>query len=310
MHTYLRALTAGVLLLAWGCADDAGSVADGGMDDQALPDARVETDASVPGNWITLKAGSFSMGSPAAEACRDADESARKVTLTRALAISATEVTQGQFSQLMGYNPSFHTACGKQCPVDWVSWHEAAAYCNALSKLRGLPDCYQCSGSEDATRCQLSAARPADCRGFRLPTEAEWEYAARAGSSTAFPNGGISSCMTTDAGAGAIAWYKVNSTGQAHPVKGRAANAWGLYDMAGNVYEWTGDWYTKTLGAAAATDPAGPAKGSERVFKGGAWYFNAEHARPGNRERFAPDKRFTFVGFRCVRTLTGKGGTP
>jgi len=278
-------------------------------DGAAAADAMVETDAAVPGTWVTVKAGAFSMGSPAAEPCRDADEAAHQVTLTRDLLVSATETTQGQYRALMGKSPAFHGACGDACPVEWVTWHEAAAYCNALSALKGLSACYSCSGAADKTRCALfGSGQPAACRGFRLPTEAEWEFVARAGTATAFYSGGISSCMTTDAGAGAIAWYKVNASGLTRKVKGLKANALGLYDMSGNVYEWTGDWYGP-YPAGAATDPAGPSTGTERVFRGGAYYFNAEHARSANRERFAPDKRLTFVGFRCVRSLSPGGAS-
>ena len=305
MRAYL--FTAACLALcAPGCSDDTASgpdaaAQDGAVTIDAIADFGPEKDAQVPGTWISIKAGSFTMGSPSAEPCRDADEGTRKVTLTRALEISATEVTQQQFQKAMGYNPSFHQVCGKDCPVEWIHWHEAAAYCNALSALRGVGPCYSCSGVKDAVSCKQTGADINTCKGFRLPTEAEWEYAARAGTTTVFFAGSISSCMTTDATAGEISWYKVNSTGTTHPVGQKKKNAWGLYDVAGNVYEWTNDWYESARTTKASTNPAGPASGSEKVFRGGSWYHNAEHARSANRERFTPTKRFTFVGFRCVR---------
>jgi len=285
------------------CSDDNTA---GGQDGAPEPDATAdslgpENDAAVPGTWISIKAGAYTMGSPSTEGCRDDDETARKVTLSRGFEVSATEVTQAQFLKAMGYNPSFHQACGKECPVEWVHWHEAAAYCNALSAMRGVAGCYSCTGAKDAVRCKPAGAGVHACKGFRLPTEAEWEFAARAGTSTAFFAGGISSCMTTDSTAGDISWYKVNSTGTTYPVGKKKKNAWGLYDVAGNVYEWTNDWYEASRSKAAVTDPAGPTSGKEKVFRGGAWYYNAEHARSANRERFEPTKRFTFVGFRCVR---------
>jgi formylglycine-generating enzyme required for sulfatase activity len=262
----------------------------------------------TPSKWIPLTTGTFQMGSPANELCRDADEDQHEVKLTHKIEIAETEVTQKQFESLMGYNPSFHTTCGATCPVEFVSWHEAVAYCNALSRAGGRPECYSCTGSGPHAACAVAQTFAGEngiygCPGYRLPTEAEWEHAARAGTTTAFYVGGISSCMSTDGNAGKIAWYKVNSTGLAHPVAGKTANAWGLFDMAGSVYEWVNDWYAASLGSGSVTDPAGPANGTARVFRGGAYYFNAEHARSANRLSFSPTKRFTFLGFRCVRSL-------
>ena len=292
-------------LCAGGCSDDTDGLPDAAQDgavtDDAAADLGPENDAQVPGTWISVKAGAFTMGSPSGEGCRDADEASRKVTLTRGFEIAATEVTQKQFKAVLGYNPSFLQACGGDCPVEWVHWHEAAAYCNALSAMRSVSGCYSCSGAKDAVRCKPAGADIRSCKGFRLPTEAEWEYAARAGTTAAFFAGGISSCMTTDSTADAISWYKVNSTGTTHPVGKKKKNAWGLYDVAGNVYEWTNDWYEASRSSKGATDPVGPKNGTEKVFRGGGWYHNAEHARSANRERFTPTKRFTFVGFRCVR---------
>jgi formylglycine-generating enzyme required for sulfatase activity len=255
--------------------------------------------APIEGKWIAVKPGGFTMGSPPDEPCRDGDEAAHPVTLTRGFLLAETEVTQRQWASLMGYQPAFNAGCA-ECPVEWVSWHEAAAYCNALSTAKGKPLCYACAGSGAGASCAPQGGPPSACAGYRLPTEAEWEHAARAGSTSALPSGAIASCMTTDAATDKIAWYKVNSGGLTHAVAKKSPNAWGLFDMAGNVYEWTHDWYAADLGAAAVVDPAGPASGKERVFRGGAFYFNAEHARSANRERFDPAKRFTFVGFRCA----------
>jgi len=307
-------LAVGLALGPAGCAADA-----------TAPDAAVEPDAGaspeagvdhadggrrdskpvvfVEPAWVKVAAGDFGMGSPTSEACRREDEDQHQVTISRAFDLGETEVTQEQFQSLMGYNPSFQTACGVQCPVDWVSWHEAAAYCNALSAAKGLPTCYACTGSGAAVTCDPPAgSKLLDCTGFRLPTEAEFEHAARAGTTTALPNGAIASCMSSDPNADKIAWYKVNSTGLPRPVRGKAANAWGLYDLTGNAYEWVSDWYQPHLGTAPLTDPVGPTTGGQRVFRGGAWYFNAEHLRPAHRLAFAPTKRFTFLGFRCART--------
>jgi formylglycine-generating enzyme required for sulfatase activity len=126
--------------------------------------------------------------------------------------------------------------------------------------------------------------------------------AARGGSTGATPEGEITSCMSTDPIAGAIGWYKVNSQGTVHPARSKKANPAGLYDLSGNVYEWVHDWYAPDLGSDLALDPVGPAVGTARIFRGGAWYFNADHLRSAKRLAFRPDKRFTFLGFRCART--------
>jgi formylglycine-generating enzyme required for sulfatase activity len=141
------------------------------------------------------------------------------------------------------------------------------------------------------------------CSGYRLPTEAEWEYAARAGSGDAFPSATIDTCMSGDDEANRVAWYKNNSDGLTHVVGQLSSNAWGLYDMHGNVSEWVGDWYDADLGMEDVMDPTGPARGTEKVFRGGDWYHNTSHARSAHRERIRPDKRLSFVGFRCVVTL-------
>jgi formylglycine-generating enzyme required for sulfatase activity len=281
---------------------DGAGLSDGASD--SGPDALIEDGGlkPAPATWITVKPGAFLMGSPSSEDCRAADETSHKVNLTRAFALQQTEVTQKQFSALMGYNPSFHAACGEDCPVEWVSWHEAASYCNRFSAAEGRAACYSCKGAGAGVTCLRAGAPGAGCKGYRLPTEAEWEYAARAGSTAALYAGGISTCMGKDSTTNTIAWFKSNSGGGTHAVQQKQANAWKLSDMSGNVYEWTDDWYKADLGPAAVVDPTGPAVGTERVYRGGAWYYNAEHARSANRERFAPSKRFTFLGFRCART--------
>jgi formylglycine-generating enzyme required for sulfatase activity len=203
------------------------------------------------GTYVRISAGRFTMGSPANESGRDSDEVQHQVTLSRDFWLKATEVTQGEWRALMGSNPSRFSACGDACPVEQVSWSDAVDYVNALSRSVGLAECYGGSGW-DRTFVGLS------CRGFRLPTEAEWEYAARAGT-TGERYGPLD----------AIAWYEGNSGGRTQPVRGKQANAWGLYDMIGNVWEWTHDWYGAYGGAA--TDPVGPGTGSFRVDRGGGY---------------------------------------
>jgi formylglycine-generating enzyme required for sulfatase activity len=214
------------------------------------------------------------IGSPDDEKCRDDDETRRSVVVAR-FAMQTHEVTQADFEKRMGYSPAHHDGCPR-CPVERITAYEAEAYCNALSRDERRRPCYACRGARAETRCEPVAG----CDGFRLPTEVEWELAARANDIV------VTSCMGTDPEVGRVGWYKANSGGSSHPV-GSKAPARGLYDLAGNVYEWTAD-----------TNEDG-----ERRMKGGSWYHNAEHARPANREAFRADKRLTYVGFRCVRDL-------
>lgn len=258
--------------------------------------------------WCLIQAGTFHMGSPPWETCRNwgfTVETRHQVTLTRDYEIAATEVTQGQFSALMGYNPSAFSGCGDHCPVERARWHHAAAYCNALSQKNGLAPCYSCSGSGEAVTCQSKHDGSAiyTCPGFRLPTEAEWEHAYRAGTKSAYFNGDNSSCTGPDAKADAIAWYDMNAGQSIHPVAGKSPNAWGLFDMAGNAIEWTHDNCHQDLGTASAVDPAPGQSQHGMVLKGGAWLSFARQLRGAYRTCGLAHTRSYLTGFRCARTL-------
>jgi len=242
--------------------------------------------------WCTIPAGCFMMGSPLDETYRRRDEDQHQVTLTYDFKIQATEVTQDQFEALLGYNPSGFKACGGDCPAEYLSWHEALLYCNALSVEEGIEECFDCTGTAPDVECDLKPryAKPQDCPGYRLPTEAEWEYAIRAGTLTSFYSGDIlePEGRWPDFNLDLIGWYFANADvsytpcedlswkedgptcAGTHPVGLKQANGWGLYDMSGNVWEWIWDRYGDYGGDA--TDPAGPAARPDRVIRGGSYF--------------------------------------
>jgi formylglycine-generating enzyme required for sulfatase activity len=259
--------------------------------------------------YVRVEAGSFTMGSPGDERGRDGDETQHRVTITRPFLMKVTEVTQAEWQAVLGGNPSDFAGC-PSCPVETVSWYESAAYCNALSLREGLEHCYQDAGgapydaADAASEVTPRWPRGLACPGYRLPTEAEWEYAARAGTQTAFHTG----ALLGDPGCGAEAnldragWYCGNSGDTTHPVGQKAANAWGLYDMHGNVWEWCWDWYAD-YPAGPVSDPVGPQAGSSRVGRGGSWSNNARNARSANRNFVAPGGRSHDLGLRPSRSI-------
>ena len=284
--------------------------------------------AQCPVDWVTIKAGNFSMGSPAGEKCREKygaqnKETRHQVTLSHGFEISAYEVTQGQFKLIMGYNPAGFHSCGAFCPVETVTWHEAVAYCNALSSLRGYTQCYSDSGSgkscptgtgcaaEEACvrgKCRKYNAAASytgkgiyNCKGYRLPTEAEWEYAYRADSTTAYYNGDIKDCTKDDV-IHQIAWYAANANSRTYPSCIKAPNKWNLYDMAGNVSEWIHDWYSPDLGTSAATDPVGNLAYAANALRGGDYKSYAHLQRASFRRSWSPWMKGNHVGFRCARS--------
>jgi formylglycine-generating enzyme required for sulfatase activity len=267
--------------------------------------------------YVSISAGTFNMGSPSSEPCRSPPggsiETLHQVTLTHDFEISDHEVTQEEFLNMMGYNPSYFSSCGKTCPVESITWSEATAYCTSLSSKEALKYCYSCTGIGTTVNCQEATQYRGsmiyNCPGFRLPTEAEWEYAYRAGTTTVYYNGSNDfsacfSCVMKDANADSIGWSCSNSSSKTHAVKQKSNNAWGLYDMAGNVWEWCNDWYQQDLGIASATDPSGPVSGNSRRLRGGSYYFNAPYLRAAMRYNDNPASSKSYVGFRCVRSLS------
>jgi|GEM_PF-1457312 len=242
---------------------------------------------------------SFVMGSPSDETMRHPDETLHTVVLTRRIQVEDHEVTQDEYQQIMGTSPSHFV--GAQKPVENVTWFDAIAYCNARSTHDLLSPAYVINANE------VTWNRSAN--GWRLPTEAEWERACRAGTSTAFPLGGVTTdstlaCLDSqghpEPTLDQLGWYCGNASGSTHDVDQKTANSAGLHDMAGNVWEWCWDWYGP-LGNDPALDPAGPDTGTQRVRRGGSWYSYARYCRSASRDAYYPNSKDDVVGFRVVK---------
>ncbi len=225
-----------------------------------------------------IPAGTFTMGSPGDEPGRESDEIQHQVTLTQPFYMQTTEVTQAQWEAVMGYNPSYFSEC-PTCPVEMVTWDDAQSYIAKMNqKGEGL---------------------------YSLPTEAQWEYAARARSTTAFSDGAIVELECgDDPNLDAIGWYCYNSDYGTRPVGQKSPNAWGLHDMPGNVYEWCQDWYG-TYPSGPVTDPAGPSSGYGRVARGGGWGADAKYCRSADRHGRDPGGYGSSLGFRLARDPMG-----
>jgi formylglycine-generating enzyme required for sulfatase activity len=226
---------------------------------------------SIGMKFVLIPAGTFQMGSPKAESGRDEDERQHQVTISQPFYMQTTEVTQGQWQKVMGNNPSYFKKCGQDCPVEQVSWEDAQEFIKKLNKMEKTDK-------------------------YRLPTEAEWEYASRADSKERWSFGDDEAKLEE------YAWYSKNSQDKTHPVGQRKPNAWGLYDMHGNVLEWCQDRYGD-YPAGPVTDPTGSASGERRVLRGGSWDSDARYTRSANRDDVNPDYRHLDIGFRVARAL-------
>ncbi len=232
----------------------------------------------APTNLVFIPLGTFRMGSPTNEVDRyDWEGPQTAVTITRGFWMGKYEVTQGEYEAVMGSNPSYFQGDTNR-PVEQVNWDEARAYCEAL------------------TQREQAAGRIATNNLYRLPTEAEWEYACRGWTSTRFSYGddpGYTNLAN-------YAWYADNSDSTTHPVGLKLPNSWGLCDMHGNVWEWCQDWWSYSLPGGIAVDPQGPATGLYRVIRGGDWYRYARFCRSAYRSNIYPDSRGDDIGFRVV----------
>jgi formylglycine-generating enzyme required for sulfatase activity len=288
-------------------------------------------EAECEAGWCRIPAGSFVIGSPENECGHPPSEETQvPVTLTRSFLIGQHEVTQAEWTSHGLTNPSkeitgnpndLGNCLEPDCPVGSVNWFEAAAFSNVLSTAEGFPACYVlegCTGElgEDmsCTGMTLSAPTVYDCSGYRLPTEAEWEYAARAGTTTPFYSGpmkpcpDLSSCYA-DPNLEAIAWYCLNADKQSHPVGQLMPNGWGLYDIIGNHYEWAHNVFTPSgYGDSPLIDPLGEAGSVEpttaRTLRGGAYVMWNSICRVSERlSASMGGGAFAGFGVRIVRTL-------
>jgi formylglycine-generating enzyme required for sulfatase activity len=285
----------------------------------------------VQEGFVFIPDGIFVMGSPVGESGRDRNETQHEVTLNHGFYLQTTEVTNQKYVEMLqwAYENHFVTATSASVrdnldgsiqklldmaspcefqfaggifsstnpdsPVKGVTWYGAVAYCDWLSLANDLPRAY----NHSTWRCNVTEAG----LGYRLPTEAEWEYAARAGSSAAFANGAITQpniCAVVDPGLDLMGWYCGNAGGGKHTVAQKAPNFWGLYDMHGNLYEWCNDWFADYTDAVA--DPQGPANGEYRVLRGGDWSAKAQSCRSAWRYSGLPGNHTDYITFRAART--------
>jgi formylglycine-generating enzyme required for sulfatase activity len=279
----------GLLLSGWGPCPATIIVPTWATLVEATPDPAVVTDATLRAaitasglawrvrdtatqmEMLCVPAGTFVMGCTASNQyeCFGNENPAHSVTLTQAFYMGRYEVTQGQWVAKMGSNPSYFQGQPDSAsrPVERVSWDTIQGYLNVTS--------------------------------MRLPSEAEWEYACRAGTTTAFSNG-----SSDDATVVNIAWYAINTKNQTHAVGGKSANALGLHDMLGNAWEWVNDWYDGTYySVSPSTNPLGPVSGTDRMFRGGSWRDDTNYVRSASRYSYAPSNSGSGanVGFRVVR---------
>jgi len=262
----------------------------GGCSRKSPNDASSETKTESRTQTVLLPGGTFTMGDE-----DEIDATPHEVTVS-SFYIDTHLVTQEQYEKLMGDNPSRWKADTN--PVEQMRWSDGVRYCNARSEAEGLEPCYDL----ETWKCNFGA------NGYRLPTEAEWEYACRAGTTTAYFFGDDASKLK------AYAWFEDNSASKPRPVGKRPANPWGLYDMHGNVWEWCNDFYKVDYYQESPTqNPRGPETGETKVLRGGAWKFSAESCSSAYRYNENPGYAdvcfgYDIYGFRCVRNAADPAG--
>ena len=269
----------------------------------------------VPERFVLIPAGSFQMGSNEGY---DDNKPVHKVTIAKPFYMGKYEVTQAEYELYCSYgskSPSSDYGDGDNYPAYYVSWYDALVYCNKRSKAEGLTPCYSIDDSTnpeewgeiptawDDPLCETWDAVECDWNadGYRLPTEAEWEYAARAGDDTV---DALTYSGTSDVNKlGDYAWYWYSANYNTHEVGTKLPNAFGLYDMSGNVWEWCWNWDTNSYDTEAegGSDPTGTSAGSGRVYRGGSWGSNSGYCAVSYRSYNSPSIRYDFLGFRVVR---------
>jgi len=280
---------------------------------------KVGKECIVASGFCNVPAGCFVMGAARAEKCRPSgspSESQHPVAISTPFQISQSEVTNYNYTDVTKKVPSGASTTGctgpKTCPVNNITWDEAAYYCNKLSDGANLKACYNCVTSAGSHKCEPAlgyGSNMVKCPGFRLPTEGEWEYAYRAGAHTSTTAGDISFCTSSDGNAGKVAWYSQNATQKLHDVmtKKTGENSWGLFDMAGNVSEWTHSEVVNDLGYKRTGVISGLSKTTtgyaNMVLRGGHYLSTPKDIRAASRATKSSQLRAIQTGFRCVRSL-------
>ncbi|MFC1591666.1 formylglycine-generating enzyme family protein [Thermodesulfobacteriota bacterium] len=254
--------------------DDNDNDTDGDDDNETNSTTTTTTDGGNTGgdlglSFVSIPGGSFQMGCSGGDDYCNSMESPQHTVTISSFKISAYEVTQGQWEAVIGSNPSYFDSCGSDCPVEEVTWNDVHDFIKALNSQTG--------------------------KNYRLPTEAEWEYAARADTATEWLCGNDERCLD------GIAWFDENSNSTTHPVGQKTPNDWGLYDMSGNVWEWVSDWYDSNYyDVSPSTDPQGPPYGADRVLRGCGWGYDAGLCRSAFRLGFGTSVSSFDIGFRLV----------
>lgn len=312
MKRWLSLLIAGVMAFSLTACSGASGKESSESEQGPMLSVGVDTteDVEVPEGFLRITGGTFDMGSPDSEAWRSADETQHSVTVSD-FYMSAYEVTQQEYQDVMGDNPSNFS--GENLPVENIAWLDAVAYCNARSEQEGLTPAYTIDGT--------SVSWDRSANGYRLPTEAEWEYACRAGTTTPFNTETSISAEESNYWGDYPYMIEDNYFNQGNletppgvyrqttvEVNSFSPNAWGLYNMHGNVGEWVWDYYGE-YSTEAQTDPTGPEAGTRRVYRGGGWNDFAKNLRSAYRAALPQENSNYNIGLRLVRNAAAGAGS-